>query len=161
MWDLIWHCTYIHHFVVQCSLNLLYQGMSAFLDSPRRLCMLLWLGIEIMEWKCRKGVLENPWAGTTNDEECMFSIMRDLTGKHFMLREVRYTWRKVCIEFSKCLDQELGFYYFMSSHDHFIKGERPDLSQVSRQAVDQDEESDLQTSCMAWLHFHNLVPSHL
>ena len=63
-------------------------------------------GIESLEWKRRQGVLENPRSGTTDDIECMFSIMRDLTGKHFTLREARYTWRKVCIEFTKRLDPD-------------------------------------------------------
>ena len=84
-----------------------------------------------MEWRRRKGMLENPRAGTTDDVECMFSIMRDLTGKHFMLREARYTWRKVCIEFAKRLDPDLGFYYFTSSHDRFMEGERPDFDHKS------------------------------
>ena len=87
-------------------------------------------GIESVEWKRRENVAigrktENPRSGTTDDVECMFSIMRDLTGKHFTLREARYTWRKACIEFSKRLDPDLGFYYFSSSHDRFYEGERP------------------------------------
>ena len=57
---------------------------------------------------------------------CMFSIMRDLTGKHFM-----YTRRKVCIEFAKRLDPDMGFYYFtsISSDNRFMEGERPDFDQ--------------------------------
>ena len=74
-------------------------------------------------------MLENPRSGTTDDVECMFSIMGDLTGKHFTLREVRYTWRKVCVEFAKRLDPDLGFYYFTSFHDRFIEGDRPDFDQ--------------------------------
>ena len=57
--------------------------------------------------------------------------MRDLTGKHFTFREVRYTWRKVCIEFAKRPDPDLGFYYFTSSHDRFIEGERLNFDQKS------------------------------
>ena len=82
-----------------------------------------------MEWKRRQEVIEHPRSGTTDDVECMFSIMRDLTGKHFTLREARYTWRKVCIEFTKRLDPDLGFYYFTSSHDRFMEGERPDFDE--------------------------------
>ena len=54
-------------------------------------------GIESIEWKRRREHSEmrvNPRSGTTDDVECMFSIMRDLIGKHFTLREVRYAWRK-------------------------------------------------------------------
>ena len=63
-------------------------------------------GIESVEWKRREYASlcyqpENPRSSTTDDVECMFSIMRDLTGKHFTLREARYTWRKSCIEFGR------------------------------------------------------------
>ena len=92
-------------------------------------------GIESVEWKRREYAglgckPENPWSSTTDDVECMFSIMRDLTGKHFTLREVRYTWRKSCIEFAKRLDPDIGFYYFSSSHDRFYEGERPHFDEM-------------------------------
>ena len=98
----------------------------------------------------RQGVLENPQSGTTDDVECMFSIMRDLTGKHFTLIEARYTLRKVCIEFAKCLDSDLGFYYFTSTHDRFIEGDALTLTRSQQGnyqvfAIDQGEENDLQT----------------
>ena len=57
--------------------------------------------------------------------ECMFSVMRDLTGKHFTLRQARYTWRKACVEFDKCLDPSLGCYYYSSSNDRFCEGDHP------------------------------------
>ena len=87
-------------------------------------------GIEIMEWKRREYAkteqpMENPHSSTTDDIECMFSVMRDLTGKHFTLRQSRYTWRKACIELDKRLDPNLGFYYFSSSHNRFYEGDRP------------------------------------
>ena len=73
--------------------------------------------------------MENPRSGTTDDVECMFSVMRVLTGKHFTLREVRYTWTKTCIEFAKRLEPNIGFFYFTSSHDRFYEGQRPDFSE--------------------------------
>ena len=36
--------------------------------------------------------MENPRSSKTDDEECMLSIMRDLIGKHFTLRECKQTW---------------------------------------------------------------------
>ena len=92
-------------------------------------------GIESVEWKRREYVglgckPQNPLSSTTDDVECMFSIMRDLTGKHFTLREARYTWRKSCIEFAKRLDPDIGFYYFSSSHDRFYEGERPHFDEM-------------------------------
>ena len=100
------------------------------LGFTRETVIALTTNIESMEWKRRHSAnnnlpFENPRSSTTDDVECMFSIMRDLAGKHFTLRKARYTWRKVCVEFSKRLDPDLGFYYFTSSHDRFYEGERP------------------------------------
>ncbi len=86
------------------------------------------VGIESVEWKRREyAVLKNPRLSRTDDVECMFSIMRDLTGKYFTLREARTTWRKCCIQFSKRSDPDLGFYYFSSSYDRFYEGDRPNF----------------------------------
>ena len=100
------------------------------LGFTREIVYALVTGIESVEWKRREYAstgrpLENPRSSTTDDVECMFSVMRDLTGKHFTLRQARYTWRKACIEFDKRLDPTLGFYYFSSSHDRFYEGDRP------------------------------------
>lgn len=107
----------------------LYRSVNV-LGFTRETVIALTTNIESMEWKRRENVRfglppENPRASTTDDVECMFSVMRDLTGKHFTLREAKYTWRKVCIEFSKRLDPDIGYYYFTSSHDRYYEGDRP------------------------------------
>ena len=61
--------------------------------------------------------------------------MRDLTGKHFTLREARYTWRKCCIEFTRRLGPDIGFYYFSSSHGRFYEGERPHFDEMPLKKV--------------------------
>ncbi len=66
--------------------------------------------------------LEHPRASTTDDVECIFSIMRDMVGNHFTLQCVKYNWRKVCNEFMKRLDPSLPFYYHTSTHDRFYEG---------------------------------------
>ena len=58
--------------------------------------------------------------------------MRDMIGQHFTVRQARYNWRKVCLEFSKRLDPELPFYYYTSSHDRFYEGERPNFNEPKR-----------------------------
>lgn len=75
----------------------------------RELVFALTTGIESVEWRRRPP--ENPCAGTTDDMECIFSIMRDLIGKHFTLRHMRYAWRKICAEFTKRLDLDIVFHY--------------------------------------------------
>ena len=119
------------------------------LGFTRETIIALTTNIESVEWKRReysnlKRPLENPRSSTTDDVECMFSIMRDLTGKHFTLREAQYTWRKVCVEFAKRLDPDTGFYYFTSSHDRFYEGERPhfdeDTTRIKQKRVRRREQ---------------------
>ena len=86
--------------------------------------------IESREWIRRSYAASNrepehPRASTTDDVECLFSIMRDLSGKHFTVRMAKYNWRKVCLEFSKRINPDLGFFYHTSSHDRFYEGDRP------------------------------------
>ena len=100
------------------------------LGFTRKTVIALTTNIESIEHKRRKNIIfeipvENPRSGTTDDVECMFSVMRDLTGKHFTLQEVRYTWRKVCLEFAKRMDPQLGYYYFTTAHDRFQEGNHP------------------------------------
>lgn len=45
--------------------------------------------------------------------------------------QVYYGWRKVCVEFTKRMDPDLGFYYFTSSHSRFYEGDMPDFSKKS------------------------------
>lgn len=75
---------------------------------------------------------ENPRASTTDDVECLFSVMRDLVGKDFTLKQVQVGWRKICLEFAKRTDPALPFYYYTSSHDRFYEGERPHFDTKSR-----------------------------
>lgn len=93
--------------------------------------------IETAEWRrkelCKKGLQpEHPRASTTDDVECFFSVIRDLVGKDFTLKQVKYAWRKICVEFEKRLDPDLPFYYFTSQHDRFYEGERPSFNEPSQ-----------------------------
>lgn len=120
------------------------------LGFTREVIIAVTTNIESMEWKRRESIkkelkVEHPRSSTTDDVECMFSIMRDLTGKHFTLREARYTWRKVCIEFAKRLNPDIGYYYFTSSHDRFCEGDRPHFDEkptkvIKRQKVRRREQ---------------------
>lgn len=90
--------------------------------------------IESREQKYIKNVeeglkAEHPRSSTTDDVECMFSIMRDLIGKNFTVKQVQYEWRKICGEFYKRMDPELPYYYHTSSHDRFYEGARPSFDE--------------------------------
>lgn len=86
--------------------------------------------IETTEWRWIELVdeglpPENPRASTTDDVECFFSVIRDLVGKNFTLKQVKIGWRKICQEFKKRINPNLPFYYYTSSHDRFYEGKRP------------------------------------
>ena len=90
--------------------------MKGLLGFSRETVIALTTNIESCEWKRREyatlgHVQEHPRASSTDDVERLFSIMRDLSGKHFTVRVARYNWRKICIEFSKRLNPDLGFFY--------------------------------------------------
>ena len=86
--------------------------------------------IESREWVRRRNRAmnlppEHPRASTTDDVECFFSILRNMIGMHFTVKDVRLAWRKVCIELRKRLDRNLPFYYYVTKHERFFEGDRP------------------------------------
>ena len=90
--------------------------------------------IESREWKrltnMEEGLPpEHPRASTTDDVECFFSMLRDLVGKHFTVKQVQLEFRKLCIEFMKRMEPDLPFYYYTAAHDRFHEGPLPDFDQ--------------------------------
>ena len=82
--------------------------------------------IETREWRRRLDTQhpEHPRASTTDDVECFFSVMRDLVGTNFTLKQAQFAWRKTCLEFRKRISVDLPFYYFTAAHDRFYEGPR-------------------------------------
>ena len=103
---------------------------------------------------------EHPRASSTDDFECLFSIMRDLCGKHFTVRTALYSWRNICLEFSKRLNPNLGFYYHTSTHDRFYEGERPSFDKAphKERKNESERESRYRRWCTEELPYQLLVP---
>ena len=78
---------------------------------------------------------EHPRSGTTDDVECFFSVMRDLIGKDFTLKQVKVGFRKVTMEFCKRMDPDLMYFYHTSSHSRFHEGPLPDFNQPSSKKI--------------------------
>ena len=75
----------------------------------RQVLVALIADIETREWRRRELVAlslppEHPRASTTDDVECFFRVLRDFVGKDFTLKQVKFAWRKVCVEFQKRLN---------------------------------------------------------
>ena len=98
-------------------INFLFPGpFMAYVASHKRPCMLWWLTL-----KGESG------SSTTDDVECFFSILRDMIGSDFTLKQVQQAWRKACVEMTKRLDPAFPNFYHTSSHDRFYEGEWPNF----------------------------------
>ena len=78
------------------------------------------------------GKPEHPRASSTDDVECLFSMMRDAIGQNFTVKQVQFGFRKVAMELEKRLDPDLPFFYHTSSHFRFSEGPLPDFNAPSR-----------------------------
>ena len=72
--------------------------------------------------------LEHPRASSTDDVECLFSMMRDTIGQNFTTNEVKFGMRKIISQFSKRIDPNLPFYYYTSAHSRCYEGSNPDFN---------------------------------
>lgn len=93
--------------------------------------------MEGREWRRRHATdssngSEHSRASTSDDVECLFSIMRDAIGLNFTAKQVKLGLRKVLTEFSKWLDPDLPFYYHTSSHTRYSEGPLPSFSEPSK-----------------------------
>ena len=123
--------------VVCC--NELYRSVSSVCGFTREVLSALAADIETREWRrCLNDSLgpEHPRSSTSDDVECFFSVMRDMVGMNFTVKQAQIAWRKVCIEFQKRIDDTLPFYYFTSSHDRFYEVSRPSFDKPPKRKKD-------------------------
>lgn len=88
--------------VVCC--NELYRSVSSVCGFTREVLSALAADIETREWRhCLNDSLgpENPRSSTSDDVKCFFSVMRDMVGMNFTVKQAQIAWRKVCIEFQQ------------------------------------------------------------
>ena len=111
------------------------RPINQILGFSRETLVAVTTNIEGREWRCRQicdqRPAEHPRSGTSDDVECFFSVMRDTVGRNFTTKVVKYSFRKICSEFMKRLDDELPFYYHTSTHTRFREGPGPDFSEES------------------------------
>ena len=89
---------------------LTYRPINNVLGFSRETLLAVITNIEGREWSRRLnklGKAENPRASTSDDVECLFSMMRDAIGQHFTAKQVQIGFRKVALELEKHLDPEL------------------------------------------------------
>ena len=114
---------------------LTYRPINNVLGFSRETLVAVITNIEGREWSRRLnklGKAENPRASTSDDVECLFSMMRDAIGQNFTAKQVQFGFRKVARELEKRLDPELPFYYHTSHHTRFSEGPLPDFNLPSQ-----------------------------
>ncbi len=137
----------------------IYRPVSGVLGFTRQVLIAITTNIESREWRrCQFPEPEHPRASTTDDVECLFSILRDLVGKHFTLHTVKYTWRKICIEFAKRMDPRLPFFYYTSSHDRFYEGERPSFDAPATSARNPRNQRKRRVELLSGMHGRITLP---
>ena len=116
--------------------KLYYRRIDNILGFTREVLVALIANIETREWRrigncINRRKPQHPRASSTDDIECLFSVMRDSIGKNFTTKEIKFSFRKICNEFMKRLNPELPFYYHTSAHSRFYEGSLPSFSETS------------------------------
>ncbi len=121
-------CTYACMFIHYC------RSISGVIGFSRETLVALITNIEGREHRRREmgRGLEHPRASSTDDVECFFSMMRDAIGRNFTTKEMKYGFRKVCIEFNKRIDPDLQFFYHTSCHSRYHEGPQKDFSKPKK-----------------------------
>ncbi|XP_072037947.1 uncharacterized protein [Amphiura filiformis] len=75
------------------------------------------------------GHSENPRAGTTDDVELFFSLLHTKTGgKHVTLKDFKYWWQKLVLEFGYKMVDDLPF-YFHTLNERFTLDDMPSFDE--------------------------------
>ena len=85
------------------------------------------------EWHRRKVIdstrkPEHPKAPTTNNVECLFSLVRDSIGQNFTTKQIGFNIHKVYTEFTKGLDPDLPFFYHTTALTQHREGPLPNFN---------------------------------
>ena len=74
---------------------------------------------EIRRREAAEKGIEHPRASSTDDVECLFSILNEKFGNNFTMKNVQSFWKNLCREFSKKLNNELPYYYHTSDKNRY------------------------------------------
>ncbi|XP_070537621.1 uncharacterized protein [Ptychodera flava] len=106
------------------------QGIKGF---SRETIIAVVTNIESQEFRRRQIATSNlpqehPRAGTTDDVECFFSLLRKKLGDSFTHKQFKCCWRSMCSEFCKKSRPDLPFYYFTAS-SHYRDENEPNFDE--------------------------------
>ena len=76
--------------------NYTYRSVIGICGFTREVLVAIIADIETREWRrveIQEAAPEHPRSSTTDDVEWFFSVLRDLVGKDFTLKQVQFAWR--------------------------------------------------------------------
>ena len=88
-----------------------------------------------MEYEARCLPAEHPRASSSDDCECMFSLMHEMLGDIFDMKQFHDCQAKIFSEFAKRCDPNLKFYYWTGAKERFRDFDLPSFNTPSGEGV--------------------------
>ena len=88
-----------------------------------------------MEYEARCLPPEHPRASSSDDCECMFSLMHEMLGDIFDMKQFHDCQAKIFSEFAKRCDPNLKFYYWTGAKERFRDFDQPSFNTPSGEGV--------------------------
>ena len=119
----------VNRYFVLIVVNILPRPINNILGFSRETLVAVVTNIE-GEWRQRcidkmGNNPEHPRGSTSDDVECFFfSMLRDIDGQALLQKK----FCRDCVEFNKCLDPDLPYFYHTSAHTRFSESPLPAFS---------------------------------
>lgn len=88
----------------------------------------------------RKLPPEHPRASSTDDVEGLFSLLHDMLGDIFDLKQFHDAQSKILNEFNKRINPELKYYYWTGAKERYNEFEMPSFNEPSQNGVERLDE---------------------
>ena len=86
---------------------------------------------EIFHWS----IPEHPRASATDDIEGLFSLLHDMLGDIFDLKQFHDAQAKILNEFNKRINPELKYYYWTGSKERYNEFEMPSFNEPTKKGA--------------------------
>ena len=80
---------------------------------------------------------EHPRSGTSDDVECFISVLHEMLGDIFDLKEFYDSYPKIMTEFDKRIDRDIRFYYWTGHKHRFRNFALPNFNQPSASGTER------------------------
>ena len=87
------------------------------------------------EYIARQLPPEHPRASATDDVEGMFSLLHDMLGDIFDLKQFHDAQAKIFNEFNKRINPDIKFYYWTGAKDRYSEFELPSFNEPTKKGM--------------------------